>query len=374
MANINNSRIISDAHPHTVKKFELIETYIKSWAQKLMLTDSCSGIVFIDCMCNSGVYREDDGSIVYGTPIRVAKALLEVARTYADKQVHLFFNDHDAKKVEELKKHLPLDERNYKIVTTTQDGNELLKWIGPQLNKNSHMHFFLLYDPYDASIDWNALFPFFRNWGEVLINHMISDSVRAIPQVKCENKKKKYEDTYQVECISELVPYGSDKSAYEKRILEIIDKMKGTPSRSYYVSAFPFFNTKNALVYDLVHCTSHEKGFKLFKSTAWKTFGDKSSMKNRHGMEGQMVFDFSGNGFAKPDVDENCYDLNSIALYLYEYFCGREDVPFVEVWEVLDKHPVFPSEGYRPQLKLLLKDGYGAKISKNTITFPERRG
>lgn len=37
----NNDKIISDAHQHTIKKFELIETYIKSWAQKLMLFDSC---------------------------------------------------------------------------------------------------------------------------------------------------------------------------------------------------------------------------------------------------------------------------------------------------------------------------------------------
>ena len=37
MSSKNNSQVISKASPHTVKKFELIETYIKSWAQKLML-------------------------------------------------------------------------------------------------------------------------------------------------------------------------------------------------------------------------------------------------------------------------------------------------------------------------------------------------
>lgn len=374
MASNNNSKIISDAHPHTIKKFELIETYIKSWAQKLMLNDSCSGIIFIDCMCNSGVYRDDDGKEVHGTPIRVANALLDVARTYTDKQVHLFFNDYDTKKIEELKKHLPQEERNYNIVTTTRDGNELLKWIGPQLNQNSHMHFFLLYDPYDASIDWNALMPFFRNWGEVLINHMISDSVRAIPQVKKEDKKKKYTGTYQVEDISELIPYGSDKAAYEKRLLEIIENMKGASSRTYYVAAFPFFNTRNALVYDLVHCTSHEKGFKLFKSTAWKTFGDKSSTKNRHGMEGQLVLDFTGAGIVKTSVDEYCYDLNSMVLYVQEHFLGQKDVPLDEIWKLLDKHPVFPSDGYRNQIKAILRDNYHALVKRKTISFSEGRG
>ncbi len=277
-------------------------------------------------------------------------------------------------KIETLKQYLPQDERNYKIVTTTRDGNELLKWIGPQLNQKSHIHFFLLYDPYNASIDWNALMPFFRNWSEVLINHMVSDSVRAISQVKKENKKKKYEETYQVESISELLPYGSDKAAYEKRVIDIIQKMKGSASRIYCVAAFPFFNTWNSLVYDLVHCTSHEKGFKLFKSTAWKIFNGKSSSKNRHGMENQLEIDFSGEGFAKPVIDKYCYDLNSIAAYLQENFYGRKDVPFEEVWAILDEHPVFPSDGYRQDLKRILGRDCGAKISQKTITFSGRRG
>lgn len=276
MSSSNNTKVISKASPHTIKKFELIETYIKSWAQILMLNSSSTGIIFIDCMCNSGVYRDDNGNIVYGTPIRVANALVDVSRTYVDKQVHLYFNDYNEKKIEELKKHLPQDERNFKIVTTIRDGNKLLKWIGPQLNRNSHMHFFLLYDPYDASIDWEALLPFFRHWGEVLINHMISDTVRAVQRVKREEKKKKYEGTYQVDDIADLIPYGSDKAAYEKRLLKIIDSMKGSSKRQYYVAAFPFFNIKNALVYDLIHCTSHGAGFKLFKKTAWKTLDRKS--------------------------------------------------------------------------------------------------
>ena len=48
MASSNNDEIISKASPHTIKKFELIENYVKSWAQKLMLTDYCTGLIFID--------------------------------------------------------------------------------------------------------------------------------------------------------------------------------------------------------------------------------------------------------------------------------------------------------------------------------------
>lgn len=374
MASSNNSRVISDVKPHTIKKFELIETYIKSWAHKLLLTDGCNGVIFIDCMCNSGMYVDEKGNRIKGTPIRVAEALLDVARTYPAKQVQLFFNDYDAKKIEELKKHLPENERNYQIITTVRDGNELLTWIGKQLDGTKHMHYFLLYDPYDASIDWAALTPFFRNWGEVLINHMISDSIRAISQVKKEQKKKKYTDTYQVDDISELVPYGSDKAAYEKRILEIISSLKGSESREYYVAAFPFFNTKNALVYDLVHCTSHEKGFKLFKSTAWKTFGGKSSSKTSHDVEGQLMLDFFGDDQPTVNIDEYCYTLENAAQYLQNHFYGKNDVPKKTVWQYLDQHPVFTSEGFALKICDILKNTFGARISKSTISFSDRRG
>lgn len=87
MAHKSNLRLlISKASPHTIKKFELIEEYVKSWAQKLMLNSFCNTLVFIDCMCNSGIYINDEtGLQIEGTPVRVAKVLLDVARTYPGK-------------------------------------------------------------------------------------------------------------------------------------------------------------------------------------------------------------------------------------------------------------------------------------------------
>lgn len=95
--------IISKASPHTIKKFELIEEYIKSWAQKLLLTESCNGLIFIDCMCNSGVYTDDAGQLVKGTAVRVSEALREASRTYTEKNIHIYLNDKDKARVDELK-------------------------------------------------------------------------------------------------------------------------------------------------------------------------------------------------------------------------------------------------------------------------------
>lgn len=131
--------LIDVAHPHTIRKFELIEEYIKSWAQKLMLNDRCNSIVFIDCMCNCGVYKDEDGNEVEGTAIRVAKALLDVARTYTNKNIQLYFNDLSQKRIDILKEHLPREERNYQIAISSQDAGELLRTIGPQLYTIEHM-------------------------------------------------------------------------------------------------------------------------------------------------------------------------------------------------------------------------------------------
>ena len=360
MAHKSNLRLlISKASPHTIKKFELIEEYVKSWAQKLMLNSFCNTLVFIDCMCNSGIYINDEtGLQIEGTPVRVAKVLLDVARTYPGKNIEIYFNDIDSSRVEELKKHLPNDERNFHIITQVGDASEFLQTIGPQLYDAKYLHYFLLYDPYDASIDWEALFPFFRNWGEVLINHMVSDPVRAITKVKRTVTKEKYENTYLAD-FEKLVPYGSDKRAYESRVKEIITTLKG--NRKYYVAAFPFYNSQNSQVYSLLHCTSNEEGFKLYKRSAWKVFDGQSSTKNMHGDPNQLVLDFGldANGIISTKTDESCFTVQDIAKYLSREFSGRKDVPLDELWRHLDNHPVFPSDGFRKEIKDDLKNMYG---------------
>jgi three-Cys-motif partner protein len=349
--------VISKASPHTIKKFELIEEYIKSWAQKLLLTDSCNGLIFIDCMCNSGVYTDDAGQLVKGTAVRVSEALRDAARTYTEKNIHIYLNDKDKARVDELKKHLPQDERNFKIVTSCGDAHELLLTIGPQLYGTGHLHYFLLYDPYDATIDWEALLPFFRNWGEVMINHMVSDPVRSITSAKRKTTKAKYENTY-LEDFEKLVPYGSDKKAYEARVEEIINSLKG--SRRYYVSAVPFYNTQNSLVYNLIHCTSNRVGFRLYKKSAWKVFGAQSSTK-RSAENRQLSFNFEGEIMI--EEDDSCLHVVDIARYLERSFRGRKQVPLNELWELLDNHPIFPSEGFRDEVKNELK-GFGAKVEQ----------
>ena len=133
-----------------------------------------------------------------------------------------------------------------------------------------------------------------------------------------------------------------------------------------------FFNEKNAIVYDLIHCTSNLKGFQLYKKCAWQTFGGKSSTKNTHGLENQLMLDFESKGVVKTHTDEFCFYIKDIAEYLQKSFNGQSDVPMSDVWALLDNHPIFPSDGFRSQIKNELKQNHGASVSRSTISFVDR--
>ena len=349
--------ILDIAKYHSIKKFELIEKYVQAWAEILMLNKLCNTLVFIDCMSNSGEYEdaENKGSTVMGTPVRVSKALKEVAKKHLDKQILLYFNDFSEKKIEHLKKIVEKDSVNFHTKFSVGDGNALLKELAGKLTRMKNTHFLLEYDPFNATIDWEALIPFLNNWGEVIINHSIQDSTRAVKMARRKEAINKYEKTYLMD-IENLIPYGSDKDAYEKRIQEIIKALHLEKSRKYYVASFPFFNSKNAIMYNLIHCTSNLKGFKLYKTTAWQTFGGKSSTKHTHGKEYQYALDFDGIGTPEITTDANCYYVQDIATYLQKEFDGEKDIPLDNIWKVLDEHPVFPSDGFKKEIKQELKN------------------
>ncbi len=191
------------------------------------------------------------------------------------------------------------------------------------------------------------------------------EKIVPLLNMKMSGLSEEYEQTY-LTSIKDLVTFGNDRSAYEKRIQKIIATLRG---RQCFIASFPFFNTKNGLVYNILHCGCNIEGFKLFKKTAWNTFGGKSSSKDTHGMERQTELDFNGLGKVKTMTDEYCYYVKDIVDYIHNKFRGRSDVPISDIWDALDEHPVFPSDGYKSKIKKELKDIYNDIISKQTITF-----
>ena len=95
---------ISVAAPHTIKKFEMISEYVKAWVEKLMNYDKCEGVVFIDCMSNSGLYKDSNGNEIEGTPLRVSKIISDAMKKYPRKKAYIYFNDLSNEKIELLEK------------------------------------------------------------------------------------------------------------------------------------------------------------------------------------------------------------------------------------------------------------------------------
>ena len=76
-----------------------------------------------------------------------------------------------------------------------------------------------------------------------------------------------------------------------------------------------------------------------------------------------MILDFSGEAIATTITDESCFVILDIAKYLNKAFAGRTDVPLRELWKLLDNHPIFPSDGYRNEIKYYLVNMFGAKLN-----------
>lgn len=359
---ISESSTKNIAKPHTIKKFELIEEYAKTWARKI-LQSTAEGVVFIDCMSNSGIYYDENNKCIEGTAIRIARLFSKLKEEYPSKKSFAFFNDFNQSLINILESKLDeLNLLNGSVFTSGKDANIFLKDFN--LSKYKNYNILLLYDPYVADIDWSALHPFLSDcWGEVILNHMVSDTLRGISQASKKETVMRYEHTYQKQ-IDKLIKVHKDIPTLEKTIIDI---MKENNNSSCFISSFPFFNRTNGRVYSLIHYTKNPVGFTTFKSTAWKVFNGKSSMKNTHGYENQLTFNFEENQtqFYK---DEDCYNVNNIADYLYKKYNGYGEIKKTTVWNDLNYHPIFPCKDFKIQICNELKN-YNVEIKKSSIIF-----
>ena len=88
-------------------------------------------------------------------------------------------------------------------------------------------------------------------------------------------------------------------------------------------------------------------------------FGAQSSTK-RSPESRQLSVDF----FSKTIEDEACLHVIDIARYLQQSLRGCKQVPLNEIWDMLDNHPIFPSEGFRKEIKSELINVFNAKIEQ----------
>lgn len=370
--------IITSAKPHTIRKFELIEKYVDEWARKILGYNGESGnsgskgIIYIDCMSNSGIYRDEFNKLVDGTAVRVAKKLNEIIQNYPKKKAVLYFNDLESKRILHLEGVLRnLDCNHIEIHTSAMDCNAFLKQI--DLSAYKYYNTLLLYDPYEAAIDWDAVSPFLNRWGEVIINHMVSDTSRGAAVAKKAAVIKKYQDTYQ-QNINDIIKFSKDRKKLDEIIIKIIKEEVSFNKQKNFIASFPFFLQNNVMIYNLIHCCNNIEGHKLYKKVAWKTFGGRSSLKNTYGLENQLQLDIFGTGIIDTATVDNCYFVKDIAKYIYEKYNQQGKVDIETIYTDLDRHPIFPSDGFKNEIKNELKTTYSASFPRGFVAFNKQKG
>ena len=211
---------LDHAKPHSIKKFEIISEYADAWARKILGFPKSEGIVYVDCMSNSGYYLDTDGNVVEGTAIRVAKRLNTLAENYPGKTVNIIFNDINKEKIDYLKGQIEsLSLSNISITYYTMDCAELLKRLNLKTIRNRNL--LLVYDPFQARIHWDSLEKYLNFWGEVIINHMVSDTARGAKTAVKPEKIAKYESTYRMP-ISEIKKICDDREKLDNTVQGIV--------------------------------------------------------------------------------------------------------------------------------------------------------
>ena len=85
----------------------------------------------------------------------------------------------------------------------------------------------------------------------------------------------------------------------------------------------------------------------------------------------QLQFDLSGKGFSSTKTDDECYFVKDIAKYIYEKYSALGTTTLKVLYNDLDTHPVFPSNGYKIEIRAELKRIYSVVIKKDgTVEFP----
>lgn len=75
------------------------------------------------------------------------------------------------------------------------------------------------------------------------------------------------------------------------------------------------------------------------------------------------------NGVVNESTDDIAFNVLDIAKYVLNKYNNSGEILLETIYYDLDRHPVFPSEGYKEKLKNTLKDVYGLKINQKSIIF-----
>lgn len=239
--------------------------YVKKWAIISAERKDITEIVFIDCMCNAGVYKDGD----FCTSIEILLVFNECAKQHNDKLFKLYLNDIDNGKLDVLNSVLSTIKipSNVKVYIDNLDVNVYLNKIASNNSIFGYGKSVVLYvDPYNfGTVNISAMQNVLKNnYCELIYNFFISDYVR-----NWSNAKDKI-----IHCLGR-----NDIDTKDKLISYMKEQLK-IGNMKYYFS-YQFKTTNNVELYQIVFVTPNLRGLEVLKDTLWEVFDGEFAHRNK---------------------------------------------------------------------------------------------
>ena len=256
----------------TSKKVEFIKKYIELYLYVQLHRDEIRNIIFIDSMCNAGIY--EDGDLC--SSMEVLSLFIQNANKFPRCNFYLIVNDKNLKRVACTEwlfykiRTLCGDYVNIKFYKFNEDVNDFLtqfdelKDIG--INKGKENAMILFVDPYNfRSVKFENIISFLNDrYCELFYNVFSSDFTR---------NKAKYANN------GDVLGFPSKYDA-EALIKNIRDRLKITKHIKYCFS-YTFKTKKRNTLYHIVYATPNGKGLKKLKEAIVDVFHDNIEHVNK---------------------------------------------------------------------------------------------
>ena len=341
-----NMKVLTPKKQQTEKKIEYVREYVRLWAFVMLERRNIHTINFIDCMCNAGVYRDGDCC----TAIEILQIFLEMASKYQDKNLCIWCNDNDEKKIEILCKIVNLfpKRKNVSVFVTKKDVNKYLDDLSSKTPISNKIFQFgaatILYvDPFDfGTVEIPKVSSVLQtHYCELLFNFFVSDFVRNVNA-----------DTGRIaKCLGgKSILSKEDLIAYMRANLRV--------GNIKYLFAYQFRTLKNVELYQIVFSTPNKKGLEKLKDSLWKVFNGSEFHRNQNSF-GQTSF--------ITEQDEKEYALENYAAeakeILLDQFAGK-----TISWEelelfLIERTMLMESQILKNVLKPLIREGYVEKCN-----------
>lgn len=299
--NINPQKL-TPKKQQTDKKIAYIKEYVRQWCYVMLERDKIHAINFIDCMCNAGVYRDGDCCTV----IEVLLIFLELAPKYPNKQLNIWCNDIDPKKIEILKKVVAIFPQNIQVTMHYQqkDVNTCLDMLSKE-NSVSRKIFgydkatILYVDPFDfGTVEIPKISAVLqKHYCELLFNFFSSDYIRNIDS----------DDGRISKCLG-----GKSFENLDKLIEYMRNQLR--VGHIKYLFSYQFRIQTNIELYQIVFATPNQRGLEKLKDALWNVFNGAEFHRNQT-TTGQMSF-FT-------EKDEENFSLSTYSAKAKSLLCNK---------------------------------------------------